>query len=355
MKSPVYFLKSSSGKLPKDKFIALLKKTGWISNLAPKSLVALKLHFGEEGNKGQIAPEYVAQFVKDIKSRNGKPFMVETGTLYAGNRSNAYDHMMLAFKHGYTYEAVGAPIIMADGVRGQAKTKVKINGQHLKEIDVASDARVYDAMLVLTHVTGHLASGLGGTIKNLGMGLSSRAGKLVQHSGMKPEVLDTKCTACNSCSEWCPANAIGVHEGDTAAKINAKLCIGCGECLTVCPVHAIKYDWNADKLKFQEKMAEYALGIVTGREKTITYVSFLTSVTRNCDCMGNDNETFFDDIGVLASTDPVAIDQASIDLVNKARGTDFFRESFPAIDPCLQLVHGEKIGLGSREYEIIEI
>ncbi|MDD5672905.1 MAG: DUF362 domain-containing protein [Chitinivibrionales bacterium] len=355
MKSSVYFLPCQAGKIVKDKLVILLKKTGWIGSMAPGALVAIKLHFGEQEKPGPIHPAYVAQFTKDIKSRNGKPFLVETSTLYAGRRSTAYDHLLLAYEHGYTYEAVRAPIIMADGLRGQARTKVAITGQHFKEVEVASDVRVYDSLLTLSHVTGHVLCGLGAAIKNLGMGLASRAGKRAQHSALKPTVIKDKCIACNRCNEWCPANAIGVRHRGEKALIDPALCIGCGECLTVCPSGAVAFDWNADQVKFQEKMAEYALGMVTGREEGIMHVNFITAVTRDCDCMGKGSTTYFDDIGVVASRDPVAVDQAAADLVNKKYGKDFFREMYPEIDYTIQLRHGEKIGLGSREYELEEV
>ncbi len=350
----VYLLRCKDGQVQSGGLGELIEKTGWPERVAKNSLVALKLHFGEQNNKGQIAPKYVAEFVKVLKRRPAKPFMCETSTLYAGRRSNAYDHMMLAFEHGYTYGAVGAPIIMADGLRGQSKVKVKIPGKHHDAVEVAADARVYDSMLVLTHVTGHMASGLGGTIKNLGMGLSSRAGKLVQHSTAKPSVIEKKCARCGHCVEWCPAAAISLAEGKAAA-IDPGVCIGCGECLAVCPSHAIKYGWDAELTTFQERMAEYALGVVAGRQKQTCYVSFLTGITRNCDCIGSDNETYFDDIGVIASNDPVALDQASADLINQKSGNDFFRQSWPQIDWGIQLAHAEKIGLGSRKYQLEEV
>ncbi len=347
----VYLLRCDDNGVPAGRLCDLIGKTGWPERVAKNSLVALKLHFGEQGNIGQIEPKYVAEFVKMLKRRPAKPFLCETATLYAGRRSNAYDHMMLAFEHGYTYGAVGAPIIMADGLRGQSKVKVKIPGVHHQQVEVAGDARVYDSMLVLTHVTGHLAAGLGGTIKNLGMGLSSRAGKLVQHSAAKPSVIETKCLHCGSCIEWCPSGAITV-EKDRPASIDSGTCIGCGECLAVCPSGAIKYGWDAEKKAFQERMAEYALGVVAGRQEKTAYVAFLTRITKNCDCIGKDNDKCADDIGVIASNDPVALDQAAADLISKASGDDFFRKIWPELDYTIQLAHAEKIGLGSREYEL---
>lgn len=353
--SEVFLLPTQNGKTPRDRLVHLLKQTDWIKDMDEGSLVALKLHFGERNNKGQIPPECVAELVKGIKARNGKPFLSETATLYVGQRSNSYDHTLHAISHGYGFDKVGAPILMADGLRGQSQITVPIDGEHFKEVKVASDTRVYDAMLVLTHVTGHVAAGLGGAIKNLGMGLSSRAGKRAQHSSMDPDVSADKCIACGQCTEWCPAGAIQVLAEGEPAVIDRGKCIGCGECLTVCPSNAIQYDWNADKLTFQSKMTEYALGVVKGKESSTGYLSFLTSITKNCDCMGSDNEVLVSDIGVLASRDPVAIDQASADLVNKAYGKDFFAEMFPGIDYTSQLAHGEKIGLGSRKYELIEV
>ncbi len=348
----VYLVRVKAGEIPKEKLRFTLKKMGFFKSLKSNDLIALKMHFGEKGNKGQIPPKYIASLVKDLKARNFKPFLVETSTLYVGKRSNAYDHLVLAFEHGYDYQSIGAPIIMADGLRGHSSVKVKINGIHNKEVDVASDTRVYDGMLVLSHMTGHVEAGFGATIKNIGMGLASRAGKRVQHSSVKPEVNDIKCTACGRCIEWCPANAITINN---SAKINKAKCIGCGECFTVCTSNAIGFDWGADKVRIQEDIAEHALGVVKDREEKNCYMTFLTSITKNCDCVANDNEVCMDDIGVLASRDPVALDQASVDMVNKHYGKDFFSHSFPDIDYTIQLKHAEKIGLGSRKYELEEL
>lgn len=351
----VFLIRSNEKGLAKGSPRRILEETGWVKRLRPGDLAAIKLHFGEVGNKGQVAPEYIAKMVEASKARNAKPFLAETSTLYVGKRSNACDHILLAHAQGYTLEAVGAPIILADGLRGQARSKVKIPGKHFSEIEVASDCRVYDAMIVVTHVTGHPGAGLGGTIKNLGMGLASRAGKRKQHSAMKPEVTAKKCIACNRCSEWCPENAIGVAKGEKAAQVDHEKCIGCGECLAVCPENAVRYDWGADVVGFHEKMAEYALGVVKGWESKVVYLSFLTNITRSCDCLGSENEVRCKDIGVIGSTDPVAVDQAALDLVKQEHGSDLFAEFYPGIDYAMQLEHAQAIGMGSREYELKEL
>jgi uncharacterized Fe-S center protein len=352
--SIVYFLPCVKGEVPIDKLTHLVEKTGWTTKLAADDLVAVKTHFGEEGNEGHIAPAYVARFVEAVKRLGAKPFLVETSTLYVGRRSNAVDHILLAHEHGYTVENVGAPIIMADGLRGQAQTTVKIAGRHYRDIKVASDTRVYDAMLVLTHLTGHILSGMGATIKNLGMGLVSRAGKRNQHSEMMPRVTSADCTACGRCVEWCPTGAIRLPKGARSAAIDQKTCIGCAECYAVCPAEAIAYDWNAEQRSFQEKMAEHALGVVAGLGEKVTYVTFLTSIRKDCDCMGTGYTPFVDDIGVIASNDAVAIDQAAAELVNQRFKKDFFKHLYPNLDYTIQLRHAESIGLGSREYSLVE-
>ncbi|MBN1676311.1 MAG: DUF362 domain-containing protein [Kiritimatiellae bacterium] len=350
----VLWVRYDKGESFAKRVSAAFGASAWCKRLKAGCLVAVKIHFGEAGKRCQIRPEQAAWFIKGMKARRAKPFLVETSTLYVGERSNAYDHLCLAYAHGYTYEAVGAPIIMADGLLGQAQARVKVSGEHYDEVWIASDARLYDTLLVLSHATGHCLTGFGGTLKNLGMGLASRAGKRAQHAALKPAVQKRTCTACGRCTEWCPAEAITLPAGAKAARVDQDVCIGCGECLAVCPAGAIKIDWDADSRVLQERMVEHALGVVSGKAGRVLYVLFLTNMTRDCDCMGHDNKVRTRDVGVLISEDPVAIDQAGIDLVNTSHGGDFWRECWPEYDCSIQLAHAEKLGLGSRAYALVE-
>jgi uncharacterized Fe-S center protein len=209
-------------------------------------------------------------------------------------------------------------------------------------------------------------TGFGGAIKNLGMGCASRKGKLVQHSTVAPKVAEKFCTGCGVCLKSCAHDAISMIEGK--ASINAELCAGCSRCITICSLKAINIQWNESADLVMKKMAEYAKGAVTAKKEKTLYLSFITQVSPACDCYGHADAPIVNDIGICASTDPVAIDQACADLVNGARGNegsalqsgfepggDKFRGVWPEIPWEVQLEHGEKIGLGSRKYELVRI
>ena len=333
--------------------LELIMKLEPFSKIKAKDFVAIKMHFGDINNIGHIKPESVKMLAEAIKAKKARPFLVETSTLYVGERSNAYDHINIAYKHGFTYENTGVPIIMADGLLGHSQTAVKINGKHSKEIFVAGDVAHYDFLICLSHVTGHMITGMGAAIKNLGMGLSARGGKLSQHSGALPSIIEKKCVKCGRCQAFCPAGAIS--RGETAFVIDPAKCIGCGECIAVCKKEAVKFTWRQTSRVLQEKMAEHALGVVSNKNERLLLTNHIIHVTNECDCAAEADPRVIDDIGVLASTDPVAIDKASVDIVKKIHGYPFgYRKNNP-LNPMYQIEHGENIGLGSMNYELIEV
>ena len=355
MSSKVLFLRAGSDESPEslaEKALRLFEAADVDLDICEGRLVAIKQHFGEGKGTGFIKPPVARAFVEMIKSQGAKPFLTETATLYRGQRSNAVDHLTLAYRHGFTPEAVGCPIVMADGLLGAGQVKVRIDRKHYKEVLVAHDVPHIHAMIVLTHVTGHPAIGFGGSIKNLGMGLSSRAGKLDQHHGAAPLADEEKCTACGKCAKWCPADAITV---DDNAVIDEEACIGCGECLAVCPFGAVGFKWQALTVDLHEKVAEHALGVATALAGRIVYINFAVGITRGCDCFDVIQDPFIDDIGILLSDDPVALDVATLELINRDNGRDVLREEFPDIDSTVQITYGEEIGLGNSDYELVEI
>jgi len=206
-----------------------------------------------------------------------------------------------------------------------------------------------DSLICLSHVTGHCEAGFAACLKNLGMGCAARAGKLQQHSKTLPEVTIEKCIGCGECMKLCPVNAIGLKR--KKAILVKERCIGCGECTVACPSGAIgiKYDENA--VNFQEKMVEYALGVKEALDSKIACINFLYNVTKNCDCMSKDEESIVPDIGMVGGLDPVAVDKATLDII----GVDSFKKIFPEIDPMVQIHHGEKMKLGSTQYELLEV
>ena len=333
-----------------QKIVTLFERAGLESCFEPKEFIAIKTHFGEDGNTTHIPADYFLPIIKKLKSLGGKPFFTDTCVLYQSQRSDAVKHLLLAEKHGFTIEKTGAPVVIADGLRGSNETKVKIPGILFSEVFIATEAIVANSMVVATHVTGHIASGIGGAIKNMGMGLASRKGKLRQHSSVKPWIDGSKCSGCGQCLLWCPVDAI-IMNGDVA-EINEKICIGCGECLAVCSFEAVRYNWQTSSEELQKRMAEHALGVVLNKKNKICYLNFLINITKDCDCFNVVQQPIMKDIGILASTDPVAIDKASLDLVEQHAGESLIKMSYSSLDPMVQLKHGEKIGLGTMDYEL---
>jgi uncharacterized Fe-S center protein len=356
VKSKVYLIRAAATDnldTIHKKLLTLYQQANFDRCIEPQDLVAIKIHFGEEGNVTFIPANYFKPLIEQIKNRNAKPFFTDTCVLYRSNRSDAVRHLQLAEKHGFSLNGIGAPVIIADGLRGSNEIEVKIPGKLFSSVSIAAEGLTANAMLVSTHVTGHMASGIGGVIKNIGMGLASRKGKLRQHSSMKPRIEVAKCTGCGQCILWCPEDAISMN--GSIAVIEEKICVGCGECLTVCHFDAVKYNWKTSSKDLQKKMAEHALGVIINKRDKMCYLNFLINITKDCDCLNQPQKPFMKDIGILASKDPVAIDKASLDLVEQYSGKSLVSQSYPSIDPMVQLVHGEEIGLGRMDYELAKI
>ncbi|HHS14332.1 MAG TPA: DUF362 domain-containing protein [bacterium] len=352
----VYWIKihdQESSIIRAEKVRRLIERSGMLNGFESEDMVGIKLHFGEKENDTHIAPAWVRPVVEELKKRGAKPFLTDTCVLYRGQRHNAVDHLMLAYRHGFTVKNLGAPVLIADGLLGNNEREVAVAGELFQRVALASAALEANGLVVMSHVTGHISTGMGAAIKNLGMGFASRKGKLRQHSVMKPAVSPKKCTGCGVCIEWCPADAIRM-DGDKAV-IDEKKCIGCGECLTVCRFHAVKHDWRMNERELQQRMAEHALGVVKGREKKISYLNFLTSITKDCDCFGKKQDPVIPDIGILAGRDPVAMDMAGLDLIERLTGKQLEAYSYPDTHPRWQIEHAEKVGLGSCRYELVEV
>ena len=377
MKCPVYFsdLKVESGKTLLDKLDILLDRADLGGKIREKDLVAVKLHFGEKGNTAYVRPIFLRRVVDRIRQYRGKPFLTDTNTLYTGSRSEAVSHLITAFENGFTESVVNAPIVIADGLRGNSALKVRIDKPIFKTVSIAREICMTDALVVVTHFKGHELSGFGGALKNLGMGCSSREGKLSQHSNISPKVKGKVCKGCETCLTWCAQEAIsmlplksGVETKQGIASIDPKKCVGCGECILSCPSGAIQIQWNENIPIFQKKMVEHACGAVQKKKGKVLYINFLTQISPACDCYGYSDTPIVRDIGILSSEDPVAIDQASVDLVNKEEGNrssklsknwepegDKFRAIYPEVDWNIQLAYAEEIGMGTRDYELIKI
>jgi len=366
--SKVYFadLRASTKENLLEKVVRLTDNIDLKSIVPHRGLVAVKLHFGEKGNTAYIRPNFIRQIVDHVKSFGGFPFLTDSNTLYAGTRGDSVSHITTAIENGFAYAVVNAPVIIADGVRGASSVPVRIKREIFESAYVAKEIFESDALISVAHFKGHDLTGFGGTLKNLGMGCASRQGKMAQHADLSPKVKRKKCVGCGECLEHCAQSAITLK--DEKAEINSHKCVGCGECILICSNGAIQIQWNADTLRFQKKMVEYALAVLKGKEGRLACLNFLTQISPACDCCGHSDAPVVQDVGILASTDPVAIDQASVDLVNrqpalensclstnKGPGEDKFKALYPKVDWTVQLEYGEKIGLGTRDYELINI
>jgi uncharacterized protein len=366
--SKVYFtdLRTAPNRNLLDKVVDLMNRSKIDTKIRKNDLVAIKLHFGEAGNTTYIRPVFLRSIVRRIKEAGGKPFLTDTNTLYTGSRSDTVNHLTTAIQNGFDYACIECPLIIADGLRGMSGTRVPIEGEVLKEVHIAKEIADADAMIAVTHFKAHELSGFGGTLKNIGMGCATREGKLVQHSTVAPKINPETCKGCKLCQGYCPSGTIWIES--KKASIDGKKCIGCGECILICPSHAIEIQWNEHPDIFQKKMMEYAAGALKNKEKRSLFINFVVQVSPACDCYPHSDAPIVRDIGILASDDPVAIDQASCDMVNNEvslpgtaikeispQGGDKWRALYPRIDWSVQLDHAEKLGLGSRKYRLQKI
>lgn len=368
MASKVYFtdLRASFKKNLLSKLTMLLESVNLKGIIPPRSLVAIKLHFGETGNLAFIRPNFIRRIVDYTKEIGASPFLTDANTLYAGTRGNSVSHVNTAIENGFAYAVVNAPIIIADGLRGASFEEIEIDKDIFRTAFIGKEIAEADALISVAHFKGHEVSGFGGTIKNLGMGCASRKGKLQQHSGLSPKVNRKRCVGCGDCVEHCGQEAISL--ADKKAVIDQQRCIGCGECIIICPNKAIDVRWGSDTALFQKKMVEYAFAALTGKKRRSVFLNFLINISPDCDCLPFNDAPVVRDIGIMASLDPVAIDQASADMVNQQAAMDNsclgsrnmadddkFRGIHPEIDWSIQLSYAEEIGLGNRDYSLITI
>jgi hypothetical protein len=371
MPSKVYFtdLHANPSLNLLKKLENLIRKAGIDTLDFDKKITALKIHFGEPGNLSYIRPNFAATLVRYLKNKGARPFLTDANTLYHGRRSNAIDHIRTAFENGFNPLVVDCPVIIADGLRGTDYAEIPINLEYCKTAKIGKAVADADIIVSMTHFKGHELTGFGGTLKNLGMGCASVGGKLELHSTSSPQIVTENCTGCRVCEKNCAQGAIVVGT-DKIARIDYENCVGCGQCVAVCQYDSAQVVWESASELSNRKIAEYTYAVL--KDKPCFHISFIMSVSPDCDCWNFNDYPLVPDIGIAASFDPVALDQACVDMVIEApalptsrittgtvhdhhRGKDKFSLTHPNVHWEAGLEHGEKIGLGTRKYEIVTI
>ncbi len=319
----------------------------------PHDRIAVKVHVGEAGLTTALPPEIAGVAARRVRARGAQPFFTDTSVLYSGRRSHGPGHAEVAEEHGFTLARAGAVFVPADGLIGNLEVEVPIEGKHFPSVGIAEAIAHSNGAIVVSHATGHLAAGLGATLKNLGMGCSARKGKLAQHSDTKPFLRQRACTACAVCVAHCPTGALSLGP-DGGIRLDESTCTGCGECLAHCRSGAIAFRWDTAPATLQEKMVEHAWGVVRALSGKLVCLLGIVNLTRHCDCWAEGSPRVAADIGFALSADPVALDQAANDLVERANGRRLDQLAFPEIDGRTQLAYAENLGMGQRAYRLIE-
>lgn len=393
MASQVYFTNlraGTSGNLL-QKLERLVKRAGIEKIDFKDKFVAVKIHFGELGNVAYIRPNYAAVIVKVIKELGGKPFLTDSNTLYKGSRDNAVDHIHTAMVNGFNPIAVGCDVIIADGLRGKDERIINVDGEFCPEPKIGAAIADADIVISMNHFKGHEMAGFGGAIKNLGMGSGSVAGKQDMHSTAQPKIETDKCIGCKICEKNCNHGAVHVVESDETtangrkkhlAVINYDKCVGCGQCVALCKSEAAVMGSTESGIILNYKIDEYTKAVLKGKENF--HISFIMNVSPECDCWAHNDAAVIPDLGIAASFDPVALDQACADLVTAApilstdnvlnhkehshdehcccghdhehhgEGEDKFHMLHPDTNWQEGLRYAEQIGIGTREYELIK-
>lgn len=332
---------------------------------------AIKIHFGEYGNLAFLRPNYAKVVADVVKELGGKPFLTDCNTLYVGSRKNALDHLETAYANGFSPFSTGCHVIIGDGLKGTDEALVPVNGEYVKEAKIGQAVMDADIFISLTHFKGHEATGFGGALKNIGMGCGSRAGKMEMHNQGKPAVNQARCVGCGACIKICAHDAPVITDGK--ATIDLKKCVGCGRCIGACPKDAVHPTQDNSNDVLNCKIAEYTKAVCDGRP--CFHISLICDVSPNCDCHSENDVPIIPNVGMLASFDPVALDMACADLANRqpmlqnhsvlhencmahkeeAEHHDHFHMTHPDTNWRTCVAHAVKIGVGTDQYELIEI
>ena len=369
MASKVYFtdMHVGMGDSLLNKFRRLIERAGIRDIDFKEKYVAVKVHFGEVGNMAFLRQQYARVLCDLIKELGGKPFLTDCNTLYVGYRNNALDHLDAAYMNGYNPLATGVHTIIADGLRGTDEREIPVEGgEYVRTAKIGAAIAEADVFISLSHFKGHVNAGFGGCLKNIGMGAGSKKGKMEMHSAGTPRISKKRCIGCGMCVRHCLNN--GVHLVDGKAEIDESSCLGCGYCIAYCPKGAIMTKWDEAKPVMNKKIAEYTKAVL--KDKPSFHISMVIDVSPECDCDSANDIPVIPDVGMFASFDPVALDQACVDAANRApvvptsaadvphdsgHRHDLFTIVHPDTDWEAGLIHAEKLGLGTREYELVTV
>ena len=311
-----------------------------------KGRVGLKVHFGEEGNETYLNPEISRMIYEKVSSMGYDVSLVECNVLYKGSRTNEKNHIKTAKKHGFGFGSID----ILDGEDDGDDLVLPVKEGVVDKAKVGGGLEKYDSLIVLSHFKGHAATGFGGAFKNLGMGLGSRAGKLHMHSEVSPSIKKSNCTKCGLCIDNCDVDAIKMTK--QGAEIDSDQCIGCAMCIAVCEFNAVRIPWGGSTNKnLQKKIIDYSHAIIDYLSSNIIYVNVLENITKDCDCVGKPMRPIVEDIGILLSDDPVAIDKASLDLVaDKSNGKI---NQINSTNNEYKINYAQEKGLGDKKYNLI--
>lgn len=369
----VYYtnLRALPGTSLLQKLERLVKKAGIESIDFKNKMVAIKIHFGEPGNLSYLRPNYAKVIADVVKELGGKPFLTDCNTLYVGRRKNALDHLEAAYENGFSPFSTGCHVIIGDGLKGTDDVEVPVvGGEYVKTAKIGKAIMDADVFISLSHFKGHESTGFGGCLKNIGMGCGSRAGKMEQHNSGKPTVDHDKCVKCHQCAKICAHEAISFFQ-EGKATIDHNKCVGCGRCLGICNFDAIYNSNYSANDELNKKIAEYSKAVIDGRSNF--HINLVIDVSPYCDCHSENDLPIIPDVGMFASFDPVALDQACADACNKMPvmpGSrlddnthhehfhdhhDHFTNTSPETNWKVCLEHAEKIGIGTRQYQLIEV
>lgn len=373
-KAKVYYtdFRAKIGEGLPTKLKRLIKAAGIGDIDMDGKFVAVKMHFGELGNLSFLRPNYARAVVDVVKELGGVPFLTDCNTLYPGSRKNAIEHLYCAWENGFTPMTVGCPVIIGDGLKGTDDIEVPVEGgEYIDKAMIGRAVMDADVFISLSHFKGHETTGFGGAIKNIGMGCGSRAGKKAQHMNGQPEIDPELCRGCRACLRECANDGLSFDESTRKMSINTQNCVGCGRCIGACNFDAIAFANYAATKDLNCRMAEYTKAVIQNRPNF--HVSLIVDVSPNCDCHAENDAPILPNIGMFASFDPLALDQACVDACLKATPLpnsqlaeamekedfcdhhDHFENTTLNSEYKTCLAHAEKIGLGTRDYEIVVV